>query len=376
MRTSLKKARRIVIKVGSSLLADPEGGLQDKAFSRLARSFVALKAGQKLEVVLVSSGAVACGMKKMGFKKRPHAIAELQACAAVGQSSLIQAYEKAFAKKALHAAQVLLTRDDLENRRRYLNAKHTLNKLLEKNIIPIVNENDTVAVEEIKVGDNDTLAAFVSSLVDADLLILLTDCDGLYTGDPHNDKQAKRIALVENIDRKTTKMAAGTSWETRIGGMQTKVEAARMAGRVGIPTVIADGNVTSVVEKIVKGEDKGTLFLPSKSLKARKHWIAFASKTKGRLTLDAGAVDALVKKKRSLLATGIKLVKGNFSNGDAVDVLNHRGKLVARGLSTYSSEELEQIKGCKSQEIEKILGYRYGDAVINRDDLVIVNGGG
>lgn len=369
----LQKIRRLVVKIGSSVLADPHGGLQDRAFRALARSFVRLVEEHQVELILVSSGAIACGMKKLGFSKRPHVIAELQACAASGQASLMQAYEKTFARHRLMTAQLLVTRDDLENRRRYINTKHTINELLKRRVIPIVNENDTVAVHEIKVGDNDTLAAFIASLTEADLLLLLTDCDGLHTGDPRHDPQAKRVRIVEDIDQKTVAMAQGASWETRVGGMATKLEAARIAGRYGIPTVIADGHDAKSPLKVIAGEDTGTLFLPSaKGLQARKHWIAFTLKTAGELVLDSGAVEALLKKNRSLLASGIKEVRGRFKIGDPVELITPRGKAIARGLVAYSADELERIKGCKSGEIEKILGYRYTDEVIHRDDLVLI----
>lgn len=267
-KRALKSVKRIVVKVGSSILADPEGGLQDEAFRSLARSFVKLVDAEKFELILVSSGSIACGMKKLGFATRPHLISELQACAASGQSSLMQAYEKAFAKRKLMVAQLLLTRDDLQNRRRYLNVKHTLNELLKRGVIPIVNENDTVAVEEIKVGDNDTLAAYVASLSEADLLMLLTDCDGLHTGDPRHDNSATRVSVVTDIDQQTLAMARGAAWETRVGGMLTKLEAARIAGQSGVPTVIADGSDARTPDRVLKGQDCGTLFIPSQSRSA------------------------------------------------------------------------------------------------------------
>ncbi len=365
-----KKTRRVVIKIGSSVLADPEGGLLDKSFRQVARSLVHLLGGKNLQLVLVSSGAIACGMKKLGFKKRPHMIAALQACAAAGQTTLMHAYERAFAAHNLPTAQILLTRDDLENRRRYLNAKHTLQELLKRKVIPIVNENDTVVVEEIKFGDNDTLAAHVATLIEADLLLLLTDCNGLFSSDPRVDKKAERIPLVRDIDQKTAAMATGVKDETRIGGMETKLDAARLAGRYGIPTVIADGTENKVMENLFAGADGGTLFLPSEQgLRARKHWIAYTLKANGQIVLDKGATQAIREQNKSLLATGIAEVRGKFGIGDPVDLVAPDGKIIARGLVSYNAEELEKIKGRKSSEIEKILGYRYTDEVIHRDDL-------
>lgn len=370
----LTKANRIVIKIGSSVLADPEGGLKDKPFRSLAPAFVRLMQEKNVQLVLVSSGAIAFGMKKLGFKRRPPAISDLQACAASGQASLVQAYEKAFSAKNLHTAQILLTQEDLQNRHRYLNTKHTIHALLERGVVPIVNENDTVSVDEIKVGDNDTLSALVASLVEADMLIMLTDCDGLHTGDPRHDPEAKRISVVEDIDVKTESVAKGASWETRVGGMLTKLSAARIAGRSGIATVIADGNDPKSPMKILSGKDVGTLFLPSKKgLRARKHWIGFTLKAAGQLVLDKGAVTAIVKGRKSLLATGIKKVNGNFRIGDPVDLITARGRILARGLTAYSAAELEKIKGCKSNEIETILGYRYADEVIHQDDMTILD---
>ncbi len=373
-QSRISQAKRIVIKVGSSILADPEGGLYQRVFRQLARSFAELAGDQGLEVLLVSSGAIACGMKKLNFTKRPTMIAELQACAASGQATLMQAYEKTFSSRKLMTAQLLLTRDDLQNRQRYINVKHTLNTLLKHKVVPIINENDTVSIDEIKVGDNDTLAAYVASLVEADLLILLTDCDGLHTADPRRDPAAVRLSVIKDIDTKTRAMASGTSWETRVGGMATKIEAARIAGRYGIATVVADGNENKAVLKIMAGKDIGTLFLPSqKALKARKHWIGFTVKAAGQVILDEGAVQAIVERRKSLLASGIQGVQGAFKIGDPVDLVDAQGTVVARGLTTYSAAELEKIKGCKSNQIEKILGYRYDDAVIHRDDMVILD---
>lgn len=366
----IKKARRVVIKVGSSVLADPSGGLIEKSFRALARSLVHLIEDRKLQLVLVSSGAIACGIKKLGFKCRPHTITTLQACAAAGQPALMHAYERAFASHGLKTAQVLITQDDLGHRRRYINAKHTLYELLKRKVVPIINENDTVVVDEIKVGDNDTLAAHVATMIEADLLLMLTDCNGLFTGDPRVDPKAQRIPVVQNVDRATTNMASGPLYKTRIGGMETKLAAARLAGRYGTPTVIADGTEPKTLNRLFDGADCGTLFLPSEQgLKARKHWIAYTLKPAGCLVLDSGAARAIAGQGKSLLATGITEVRGKFDIGDPVDLIDSKDELIARGLVSYNSDELSRIKGCKSSEIEKILGYRYADEVIHRDDL-------
>jgi glutamate 5-kinase len=371
-KDSLGKVRRIVIKVGSSILASVERGLQREVFSHLAKEISELKR-QGYEIILVSSGAIAAGMEKLGYKSRPQSITQKQATAAVGQSQLMNIYEDYFSRHQEMVAQILLTHDDLSHRRRFLNARNTLLTLLELGIIPIINENDTVVVDEIKFGDNDNLSALVTNLIEADLLIILTDIDGLCDSDPRMDPNAKCIPLVEDIDMDMEWIIGGTQGEWRVGGMVSKIQAAQKVSRSGVPTLIARGTKEGVLHQILKGKEIGTLILPKKvTLSSRKHWIAFNLKPKGDVVVDEGAKKAIVHKGKSLLPSGVMKVSGFFDRGDSVSCLGPRGKEFARGLVNYSVKELERIKGLKSDQIEKLLGYKYSDEVIHRDDLVVL----
>jgi glutamate 5-kinase len=371
-KKTLAKGRRIVVKVGSSILASVEGGLHYDVFSRLTKEISELKR-QGFEIVLVSSGAIAAGMEKLGYKTRPQAITQKQATAAVGQTRLMNIYESYFSRYQQMVAQVLLTHDDLSHRRRFLNARNTLLTLLELGIIPIINENDTVVVEEIKFGDNDNLSALITNLIGADLLIILTDIEGLCDSDPRENPNARCISLVEDIDVDTREIAGGTKSETSVGGMLSKIQAAQKASRFGIPTVVARGTKEEVLHQILKGKEIGTLILPKgEALSSRKHWIAFNPKPKGDLILDDGAKKAIIQKGKSLLPSGVVKIKGGFDRGDLVTCLGPRGKEFARGLVNYNAMELEKIKGLRSDQIESVLGYKYSDEVIHRDDLVVL----
>jgi glutamate 5-kinase len=368
----LKKVRRIVVKVGSSILASPGKGLHQEIFSNLAREVSALKR-QGYEMVLVSSGAIAEGMEKLGFKSRPQSITQKQATAAVGQSRLMNIYEKYFSNHQQMVAQVLLTHEDLSNRRRFMNARNTLLTLLNLGIIPIINENDTVAIDEIKVGDNDNLSALITNLVEADLLVILTDIDGICNADPRYHPQAKCIPLIEDIDIGMDRIIGGTDSQWSIGGMVTKIEAAKKTSRFGIPTIIARGTREGILHQILSGKEVGTLILPKENvLSSRKGWIAFHLKPKGEVIVDEGAKKALCQRGKSLLASGIIKVNRVFSRGDAVSCIGPRGKEFARGLVNYSSSELEKIKGLPSSQIEKILGFKYSDEAIHRNNLVVL----
>ena len=371
-KDSLRKVRRIVIKVGSSILASVERGLHHEVFSRLAKEISELKR-QGYEIILVSSGAIAAGMEKLGYKTRLQPITLKQATAAVGQSRLMNIYEGYFSSHQQMVAQIRLTHDDLSHRRRFLNARNTLLTLLELGIIPIINENDTVVVDEIKFGDNDNLSALVTNLIEADLLIILTDIDGLCDSDPRLNPNAKCISLVEDIDMDMEGMIGDTQGEWRVGGMVSKIQAAKKASRSGVPTVIARGTKEGVLHQIIKGKEIGTLILPKQAtLSSRKHWIAFNLKPKGDVLVDEGAKKAIVQKGKSLLPSGVVKVRGLFDRGDSVSCLCPRGKEFARGLVNYTAQELERIKGLKSDQIEKFLGYKYSDEVIHRDDLVVL----
>jgi len=368
----LGKARRVVVKVGSSILASVEKGLHHDVFAQLTNDISDLKR-QGYEIVLVSSGAIAAGMEKLGYKTRPQSITQKQATAAVGQSRLMKIYEDQFSRHQQMVAQILLTRDDLGHRRRFLNARNTLLTLLELGIIPIINENDTVAVDEIKFGDNDNLSALITNLIEADLLVILTNIDGLCDADPRYHPQAKCISLVEDIDMDMEGFVGDTDGEWNVGGMISKIQAAKKASHSGIPTVIACGTRKDVLHHILKGKEVGTLILPkAEALSSRKHWIAFNLKPKGDVVVDEGAKKAIVQKGKSLLASGVVKVRGNFDRGDLVSCLGPRGREFARGLVNYSAHELEKIRGIHSQKIELTLGYKYSDEVIHRDDLVVL----
>lgn len=368
----LEKARRIVVKVGSSILASVEKGLHYETFSHLTKEISELKR-QGYEIVLVSSGAIAAGMEKLGYKTRPQSITQKQATAAVGQSRLIHIYENYFSRYQQMVAQILLTHDDLSDRRRFLNARNTLLTLLELGIIPIINENDTVVVDEIKVGDNDNLSALITNLIEADLLIILTDIEGICDKDPRVHPDARCISLIEDIDADIEAVMGETKSEMSVGGMVSKIQAARKASRFGIPTVVASGTKKEVLRQILKGKEIGTFILPKRrTLSSRKHWIAFNLKPKGDLIVDEGAKKAIVQRGKSLLPSGVLEVRGTFDRGDSVSCIGPRGKEFARGLVNYSLQELEKIKGLRTAEIEKILGYKYSDEIIHRDDLVVL----
>jgi glutamate 5-kinase len=361
-----------VVKVGSGLIAAPGAGLDAERIGQLADDLARVVAAGK-EAVLVSSGAIASGMARLGLTERPRSIPEKQAAAAVGQSALMWHYEQAFARHGLKVAQVLLTQEDISHRARYLNARNTLLTLLDFGVLPIVNENDTVAVEEIKVGDNDNLSALVAHLIDADLLVLLTDVDGLYTGDPRLNPDAHRIDVVEAVTEEIRRLAQDGEGTVSVGGMSTKLQAAEKAMASGFPMVIASGREAHTLERLLKGEPAGTIFLPTRDrLGARKRWLAFAVPPQGRLTVDAGAKRALTERGKSLLPSGVVEVEGEFQAGEVVALATADGKEFARGLTNYDAEELRRIRGAKTTAIEAILGYKRLDEVIHRDNLAVL----
>ncbi len=371
MTRQLPPIRRLVVKVGSGLVAEARLGPDPARIGRLAAELAAITA-RPLEVALVSSGAIASGTARLGLKERPRSIPEKQAAAAAGQVALMWHYEQAFAAHGRRVAQILLTGEDVSDRRRYLNARNTLLTLLGYGVLPIINENDTVAVEEIKVGDNDNLAALVAYLIEADLLVLLSDTDGLYTGDPNRDPAARRIETVEAITPELERLA-GAQGPLGTGGMVTKLQAAQKAMAAGIPMVIADGRRPGVLQAVLGGEPLGTYFKPRDDrLTARKRWIAFAIPAQGILEVDSGARRALVEGGKSLLPSGVVKVNGEFSAGDAVSVRDAEGREFARGIVNYDAREVGLLRGAKTSHIERLLGYRVVDEVIHRDDLVIL----
>jgi glutamate 5-kinase len=371
-RESISSTHRWVVKIGSALLTRDGQGLERE----MLVPWVSQMAARRLaghEVVLVSSGAVAEGMARMGWRQRPKTLHELQAAAAIGQMGLVRAYEDCFQACGMHTAQVLLTRDDLADRSRYLNARSTLRTLLRLGVIPVINENDTVATDELRFGDNDTLAALVANLIEADLLILLTDQDGIFDQDPRRNPDARLIAETWVDDQQLDQVAGGSVTGLGTGGMVTKVRAARLAARSGTPTIIAPGRGDQVLTRIGRGESVGTLLIPFQGPQAaRKQWLAGHLQVRGRLILDAGAVRALREKGTSLLAVGVRGVQGSFNRGEVVACVDEAGQEIARGLVNYDADDATRIKGHSSALFESILGYLDDDELIHRDNLVLL----
>lgn len=363
-----KKYKRIVLKIGTSILTGANGQFSREHVEKLCeRVLKAVKAG--CEMVLVSSGAIACGMDVLDLKLRPKELPRLQACAAIGQGKLMKIYEEFFSRRGYHTAQVLLTRDGIEDRERYLNARNTLLTLLKMKIIPVVNENDTVATEEIRFGDNDTLSALVSSLVDADFLLILSDVEGFYLKDK---TILSCVDSLHQLDHELRSHIFTNKREKTTGGMETKLQAARFLMQAGIPMVVGSGSDEQILDKILSGESAGTRFSSGRERRAqKKNWLAF-SKTAGDIQVDSGAKRAILEGGKSLLPSGVIRVSGKFGLGDIVRIVDPEGTTVGRGLANYSSEDLEKIKGLKTHEIGKVLGYKYYDEVIHRDNLAVV----
>lgn len=371
-RSQLRQARRLVIKIGSALLTNDGKGL-DVAALGLWVDQIAELIDSGIEIVIVSSGSVAEGMSRLGWTTRPQQLHELQAAAAVGQMGLVQTWEAQFKRHGLHTAQILLTHDDLSDRKRYLNGRSTLRALLDVGVIPIVNENDTVVTDEIRFGDNDTLGALVANLIEADGLIILTDQVGLFDKDPRKHADACLVTERKAADAGLDAMAGGGAGALGRGGMLTKLRAARLAARSGAFTVIVGGRIEAVITRLRQGEVIGTLLLPEQGrLAARKQWLASHLQTRGRLTLDDGAVNVVRLGGRSLLPVGVKSVSGKFRRGEMVSCVDQAGKEVARGLVNYDAEEARAIAGQSSDRIAGVLGYVCGEEMIHRDNLVVV----
>ncbi|THB64542.1 MAG: glutamate 5-kinase [Gammaproteobacteria bacterium] len=370
-REDLKAGKKIVIKVGSALLTGNGKGLDSRFVLSIVEQIVQLKQNG-LDVVLVSSGAVAEGMVRLGWDARPSEVHELQTAAAVGQMGLIKAYEAKFNRYGINTAQILLTGEDLSDRQRYLNARSTLKTLLQNNVVPVVNENDTVITDEIRFGDNDTLAALVANLVEADLLIILTDQQGLFDSDPRSNKAAKLISDVDASDKDLEELCKGGSGKFGTGGMLTKVKAARKAARSGSATVVAKGDEKDILLQVCNGENVGTLFIPDcKPLDARKRWLAGNLQPKGELIIDSGAVDVLQKGGKSLLPVGVTEVIGCFNRGELVLCRDLDKNEIARGLVNYDYAAAVKIIGKSSVSIKDVLGYMNEPEIIHRDNLVI-----
>jgi len=371
MSTTLKEARRIVVKIGSSLLTNAGAGLDRDAIADWSQQIGELRA-RGVEVLVVSSGAIAEGMKRLGWGKKPHAVHELQAAAAVGQMGLVQMWESCFAERGLHTAQVLLTHEDLGDRHRYLNARTTLKTLVGLGVVPVINENDTVVVDEIRFGDNDTLGALVTNLIEADALVILTDQKGLYSADPRRNPGATLVSEAAAGDPALEAMAGGAG-ALGSGGMITKVQAARRAARSGAHTAIAFGREPRVLTRLFEGESIGTLLVAqTRPVAARKQWLADHLKPAGRIVLDAGAVKALVKDGKSLLAIGATAVDGSFERGEVVSIAGPDGREIARGLVNYGATDTARILRKPTSEIESVLGYIAEPELIHRDNLVVL----
>lgn len=370
-KRNFNSAKRIVVKVGSSSIAYSTGKLNLFQIESLVRQLSDLH-NQGKDVLLVSSGAIGTGAGKLGLAGRPRTIPAKQAAAAVGQGILMHIYEKFFSEYGVIAGQVLLTREDFSDRRRFLNARNTLHALLQFGVIPVINENDTVAVDEIKLGENDTLSALVAGLVDAELLVLLSDIQGLYTSDPRKDPGARLIREVKEITPAIESLAGGAGSKLGTGGMATKISAARIAAHSGVSTVLACAEEKDIILKVVAGEQVGTLFLPSSNkLENRKQWIAYSAAVCGKIRVDEGAAAALVNKGKSLLPSGVTGVEGFFEMGGTVSIVGPDNQEIGRGITSYSSVEVDLIKGVQTKEISRILGHKDYDEVVHRNNLVL-----
>lgn len=367
----LAACKRLVVKIGSSLVASSTGGLHRERIHRLAQELGALQT-QNRQMVVVSSGAIVAGLAHLAIEEYPTELPLQQAAAAVGQSRLMRAYEIAFEDTGYKIAQVLLTHQDLADRRRFLNARHTLTTLIQLGVIPIINENDTVAIDEIRFGDNDALAGQVAHLVDANLLVILSDVNGLYSQDPHLNPSAELIPVVSSITSDIENLAGGSRAQSSRGGMITKIKAAKQAGRFGVPTLLLNGETPNALGEVLHGKPGGTYFASDQiPLTSRKQWIAYTLRPKGELRLDEGAVAAITLRGKSLLPSGIIDIMGTFFTGDAITCATQEGMVFAQGLTNYSSEMLQKIKGKKTSEIRDLLGSLEYEEVIHRDNLVL-----
>ena len=369
----LSNVSKIVIKIGTRVLTNQDGLLDKNRIMELSKQVVKLRL-KGFSVVIVSSGSIGAGISALGLQKRPSILPELQAAAAIGQGKLIEVYNECFKKHGYHAAQLLLTRQDFEDRQRYLNACNTLHSLLNFKTIPIINENDTISVEEITFGDNDILSALVTNLLRADLLILLSSVDGLYTTPPSSGKSCCVLSVVDSISDDIKKLAFKQKTKEGVGGMESKLEAANIATGSGEAVIIANGMQSGVLSKIMNYDDVGTLFVPyNKKITSRKRWIGFTVKPKGKIYIDEGALSALQKKGKSLLPSGVVKVEGKFIKGDVVSVVDvGEKKEVARGLMNYSADEVRKVKGLRTSLIKKTLGYKPYDEIIHRDNIILL----
>lgn len=368
-RIDVGKIQRMVVKVGTATITEESGRVSHQRVKQLVDQVAGARL-RGIDAALVSSGSIAAGMEKMGMDRRPREMESLQAVAAVGQGLLVQMYAEIFGGRGITVGQVLLTQSDMTHRQQYLNARHTMERLFEMGVIPVINENDTVATEEISFGDNDMLAALTASLAGAQLLVLLTDTEGLYTADPRKHREARLLKRVDRITDETLEIGGETGSSRSSGGMSSKVQAAKIAVSSGISVVIADGRAPGVIDDILDGKEVGTYFPASAKVASKKHWIGYAKKSKGLLVVDNGAVRAVSEGGKSLLPAGVVEVDGDFQVGDAVDIVDTDGRKIARGLSNYSIEEARRIKGLRSGEVADILGEKE-EEIVHRDFLVV-----
>ncbi|MFC2162764.1 glutamate 5-kinase [Candidatus Altiarchaeota archaeon] len=365
----MKGVKLMVVKIGTSSITDSRLALSASKIDGLVDEVAAL-VKKRVSVILVSSGAIGAGMGKLGLKRRPRDINKLQAMASIGQNELMKCYGKSFKRHGIEIAQILLTQEDFRDRRRYLNVRNTVQALLELKIVPIINENDTIGVEEIRVGDNDTLSSIVASNLGADALVMLSSVDGLYTRDPEREKNAEKISIVWKINTDIDKLS-GKASGGGVGSIQTKVKAAKMATKSGVPVILASASESHVLQRIIAGEDVGTIFMPSKCFDSRLHWILYQAATKGCIRVDDGAVDALRSGKASLLPSGIIGVEGEFRKGDILCIQDANGIEFARGISNYCRSDVEKIKGRQSSEIEELLGKKSYKEVVYSDNMAL-----
>lgn len=367
----LQHARRVIVKIGTGVLTSPGGCFDRPRFESLCASLAAV--ARDRELIVVSSGAIALGVERLGLKTRPRDIPGKQAAAAVGQSRLMRLYEDEFSAHGFVVAQVLLTHADIQSRTRYLNARRALERLLEKKAVPIINENDTVSVEELKFGDNDSLAGMAVDLAGADVLVILTDIDGVFTADPRVDPTARKLDELREVSAEVLAAAGGSRSGVGTGGMSSKLRAAIRAGESGVPTIIAPGKRERVLDELFAGEPIGTfIHAPEGRGRGRQRWIARDLAKRGELRVDDGAVRAIIELKKSLLPSGVREVRGHFAEGEPVDICDLSGRVIARGLAGYSSDDLKRIAGVRSADIESILGYKFLDEAVHRDDLVVL----
>ena len=367
----LKNVKRIIIKIGTSTLTHKSGLLNIMQMEKVVRQIADLH-NKGYQIVFITSGAIGAGMGKLGLKERPKTIPKKQAAAAVGQGILMHMYEKLFSEYGVKVAQILLTKEDTTDRERFLNSRNSFFSLFDYGVIPIVNENDAIVVDEIKFGDNDTLSALVGSLIDGDLLVILSDIEGLYTDNPSVNKAAKLISFIEKITDEIEDCCSDTTGSLGTGGMITKIQAGKIATKSGMAMVIANGNKDGVLYKIIDGEEIGTWFNPNeKALHAKKRWLAFGTEIKGKIIIDDGASRALIKDQKSLLPSGIIDIEGNFNEGQIVLVVDSYGNEIGRGITNYNYKELNILKGSKTWDIDKIIPFKNYDEIIHRDNMVI-----